>query len=468
MDYDIIVIGAGSAGLTVAIGGSQIGAKVLLVEKEKIGGDCTHHGCVPSKTLIKALRIMKSIKEGENYGISAKTEFSIQDTLKKVTSVVDSIYEHETPEVIKQYGIDVELGSCSFVSKESISVNGKEFSARHIVIATGSRAFIPQIKGLESIKYMTNKEIFNPSSYSSLAVLGAGPIGCELGQAFSNLGVAVTIINNRDSVLSREDSKASELVQKELEKDGVNLLLGYDVERIEERNGKKILYLVKKSDLSKKTLEVDELLIATGRTPNIEGLNLEGAGIKSNSRGISVDKYGRTSNKRVYAAGDVNGSMQFTHLANSHAKSILTKVIFKIPATLEQEVIPRVTYTTPEVASIGIKEDEKEESDLVLFKKYSQVDRAITESNTRGFFKIIVSKKGYIKGATLVGEGSGELIGEIALAMKNKIKITQLADTIHPYPTYGYGLRNCADQFRGQSFTENKKKWVKRIFRLRG
>jgi pyruvate/2-oxoglutarate dehydrogenase complex dihydrolipoamide dehydrogenase (E3) component len=472
MNYDVIVIGAGSAGLTAAIGASQIGTSVLLIEKNKIGGDCTHHGCVPSKALIKAARVAKHIKEASKFGLIQENQsnknINNEDILNKVNAIIDSIYQHETPKEIEKFGISVEIGNPKFINGNTISIDSKEFTAKKIIIATGSRAFIPEIPGLDTIKFMTNKEIFNPKTYSSLAVFGAGPIGCELGQAFANLGIDVTIINTRDNILPREDSDAGKLLEKQLIEDNISLCLAYDTIKIEEKNKIKIIHLKHKETKKTKIIEVDEILVATGRRPNIENLGLEKANIEYTTKGISIDKYGRTTNKNVYAAGDVNGSMQFTHLANSHAKSILTKIIFRLPVKLETQVIPRVTFTTPEIASIGIGESEKEETDSILLKEYKNIDRAITDSNTNGFFKIIVNKKGFIRGATLVGEGSGELIGEIALAMKNNINITKLADTIHPYPTYGYGLRNCADQFRGLGFTANKKKWVKRIFRLNG
>ena len=336
------------------------------------------------------------------------------------------------------------------------------------IIATGSRAFVPQNLGLEKINYMTNKEVFNPKNFSSLVILGGGVIGCELAQAFSNLGVSVSVIVRGDKILGKEDLDASKVVLEEMKEMKINFYFNSQIKSLKEKNKIKEIEILNSKNNSISKIKVDEILIATGRTPNIEGLNLEKAGVKFSQKGILVDEKTRTSNKKIFSAGDVAFGELFTHFANHQAKISLTNALFKTSFAFEKKIIPRVTFTTPVVASCGINESEAEKDDLILKKNYTKIDKALTDNNTRGFFKIIVSKKGVIKGAILCGKGSDELIGEIALAMKNKISINDFAGTIHPYPTYSYGLRNCCDQFRAKGYTNFKKKIIKKIFGLRG
>lgn len=473
-DYDLIVIGAGSGGLTVAIGGAQIGAKTLLIEKEKIGGDCTHYGCVPSKALIKAAECARNMKNiNEDLNLKLNYNIDIEKILKKVSKTVDLIYSHENPENIKKYGVELEFGEAKFIDKKSLSVNGKSFSSKKIVIASGARARVPKVKGLENVKFMTNKEVFIPKKFQSLVVIGAGPIGAELAQAFRAFGIEVSIVEHGKKILGREDDEASQLVEKVFLKEGIKIYKNKKFMEVYEKNGKKVVVLEDGDSGKKNEIECDELLIAIGRVPNVEGLNLQEAGIYFNDRGIKIDSHCRTSNKNIYAIGDVASGWQFTHFANHQGKIALTNLIFKLPVKYEKIVVPRVTFTNPQVASVGEvfmdNDDIILNGKIVILKKdYSQVDRAITDRNTDGFFKIFCDKKGFILGAVIVGKAAGELIGEISLAMKNNIKISQLADTIHPYPSYGYGLRNTADQFRSLGFSSGKKKWVKKIFGLRG
>lgn len=471
-NYDLIVIGAGSGGLTAAIGGAGIGAKILLIEKNKIGGDCTHTGCVPSKTLIKAGKLARQIRQAEKYGLRTKsplvTEYDIHYALEKVQQTVEEIAAEETPAEIEKYGIEVVIGTAQFVDQQTVEANGTHYRAKRIIIATGSRPRIPGIPGLDKIDYLTNEQIFLPRAFNSLAVIGGGPIGCELAQAFAHLGVTVHLINNESHLLGREDQEASEVVQSVFEKEGITLHLSRETTEVADTEGKKTLSLTSKLDGKAQTIAVDQILVATGRQPNIEDLNLEKAGIEYDHSGIKIKNNGATNVRGIHAIGDVAGAPYFTHLANHHAKVALTNLIFWWPAKYEQAVIPRVTFTTPEVASVGIsEEDARVQHDLIVLKKpLSEIDRARTDSATEGFYKIIVDKKGFLQGAVLVSEGAGELIGEISLAMKNRLTITQIADTIHPYPTYGYGLRHTADQFRAMQYTKRKQWWVKRLFGL--
>jgi len=475
-DYDIIVLGAGGGGLTAAIGGAGIGAKVLLVEGEKLGGDCTHYGCVPSKALIRAAHAVHATSEREIFGLAPldmqKKASDAHTVLTHVRSVVDDIERRfEDPEEIESHGVAIEMGFARFVDAHTIEVNDQKISAKKFVIATGARPAELPIDGLAQSDPKTNRTIFAADNFSSLTVIGSGPIGCELGQAFARLGVQVNIITRDDRVLGRDDAEASAIVGRSLDADGVSVYYSKDVNSVSVRGDQKVVSVTCQNSGEAKDIVADEILVAIGRQPNVEQLNLEAAGVEYDQRkGIRVNDQTQTNVSHIYAVGDVATPWKFTHYANHMAKIALTHAIFKIPAKMST-VIPRATFTSPEVASIGLSaaDAQAEPSQYLIFDKgYDFVDRAITDLAEDGLFRIITDTKGKIVGATIVGGPAGEMINEIALAMKNGITIAQLADTIHAYPTYGYGLRNCADQFRQRGYTDSKKKWVKKIFGLRG
>ncbi len=473
-DYDIVVIGAGGGGLTAAIGAAGIGARVILIEGEKLGGDCTHYGCIPSKALIKAAHIAHASNEREKVGLSSMsdTDCDVHAVLAHVRNVVADIENRfEDPEEIKRNGVDIEMGFARFVNSHTVEVNGKNISGKKIVIATGARPADLPIKGLASVNPKTNRTIFEADTFKSLTIIGSGPIGCELGQAFARLGVAVNIITRDEVVLGRDEKEAGEIVDRSLKSDGINIFYKSEVREVFVRDGKKVVTI--KNDTEDKSQEIiaDEILVAVGRQPNVENLCLEKAGVEYDVRkGIQVNEKTQTTVTHIYAVGDVATPWKFTHYANHMGKVALTNIIFHIPAKMSK-VIPRATFTAPEVASIGISTQDNvfdPKSHYVFDKGYDFVDRAITDVAQEGFFRIITNRKGLIVGATIVGGPAGEMINEIALAMQNNISITKLSDTIHAYPTYSYGLRNCADQFRAKSYSARKKNLVKNIFGLRG
>jgi len=463
--YDLIVIGAGSGGLTAAIGGAGIGARTLLIEKAKIGGDCTHYGCIPSKTLIKASKNYRQIKEilGDN-----APAIDLSPVLTEVAQKVKTIADTEKAEVLeREYGIDTVCGEASFVDEETLRVGSQKFSSQRFVIATGSRARVPDIQGLKDIPYLTNHQIFEPDNFKSLIIIGGGPIGCELGQAFAALGIQVRLIDSGKTILGREDKQAAELIKKQMEVDGVEFFLDARPVRVERLHDGEIVVFLENGE------EVigERILLAAGRIPNTEGLALENARVQYTSAGISVNKQARSSNKRIYAIGDVVGGAQFTHYANHMGKIALSNSLFGPFFPYEQSIIPRATFTYPEVSSVGETEQSLRQQNkefLTLYKDYRHIDRAITDNKTAGFIKILTDSKGKILGATILGENAGELIGEIALAMKNDLSITKIADSIHPYPTYSYGLMHTAVGFRGANYTEGKKNLLKKLFRLKG
>ena len=439
--YDLIVIGAGAGGLTVAIGGAKSGANVLLIEKEnKLGGDCTHYGCIPSKTFITLSKQFKNSKD-------------IADTFKKVKSNVKKIEKKsESFEYVISLGINLIIGTAVLFDENTIKINNKKFYGKNIVIATGANALIPKIKGLNKIKYLTNKSIFKIKEMKSLAIIGAGPIGCELGQAFNRIGINVTIINQEKNILPQEDIEATKIIQKQLRDEGINISNNVKIVEITKKNNKKIIML------NTKKIVCDEVLIATGRRPDLEELKLEKIGIKHNKEGIKINSKCQTNIKNIYAIGDCTKGPKFTHLANYQGKITLANTLFKYSKRYSTKTLPRVTFTDPPIASVGKLKG------FELKKEYKNIDKAITDFQEDGFIKIFVKNSGYINGAVIVGQGAEEMISQITLAMKNDLKITDISDTIYPYPTYSYGLRECADLFTILKYTPMKKKWAQKIF----
>lgn len=476
-DYDLIVIGAGGGGLTAAIGGAGIGASVLLIEGEKLGGDCTHYGCIPSKALIKAANVYQAQKDGKKFGLDAYVppKPSVKAVLTKVQDIVSDVEARfEDIEHIRSLGVDVKMGHAQFTDGHTVVVDGTNISAKKIVIATGARPVMLDIPGLSDCMPKTNRTIFDADTFTSLLVIGSGPIGCELGQAFARLGVAVTIVTRDTRILSREEQQASTLVADRFDADGITTIADHEIVRAYREEGQKCLLLKNRTTGVEQSVCADDILLAVGRQPNVEKLALEKAGVTYNTRrGITVNKKTQTNINHIYAVGDVATQWKFTHYANHMAKTTLAHALLHYPfAAIEATVIPRVTFTTPEVGSVGVTYDsltsQQQDAYHVFNKAYENVDRAITDRDENGFMQIITDTKGAIVGATTVGHAAGEMINEIALAMKNDVSITQLADTIHAYPTYGYGLRNCADGFRAMGYTKGKRDVVKKIFGLRG
>ena len=463
MDYDVIVIGAGSAGLTYAIGANTIGAKVLLIEKHKIGGDCTHYGCIPSKALIHLSKEMRTLHK---YNCS-KHILSLNDAQQNVKEIVNSVYAHETPEKIRHLGIDVEIGTASFVDKHTILVNSKKYRGKRIILATGTEPKKVKIPGINSNDILTNKDIFNFTK-KSLAIIGAGPIGCELAQAFSQFNCTVYVINTSAHILSKEDKRASLCVEKVMREDGIHLYNNSIVCKGEKRGEKYTLHIKDTYTKEQTTIEVEGILQAIGRKSSLKKLNIGNVYFFCyDSKGIFTNASTQTTQfPHIYAIGDVARNFQFTHFANHMAKVSLAKSIFKLPLKIAQNT-PRITFTQPEIASIGSMNCDLNKGDIEFTKSFNSIDKAICEQK-KGFITIVCTKKGHIKGATIVGDNSSELIGEIAVIKEKKLTVSQVANIIHPYPSYGYGLRNLFDEFRAKQYTPKKKALIKRLFGLRG
>jgi pyruvate/2-oxoglutarate dehydrogenase complex dihydrolipoamide dehydrogenase (E3) component len=465
-DYAIIVIGAGAGGLVVAIGAARAGKKVLLIEKGTYGGDCTNFGCIPSKSLIASAHAAHAIREKNHFGLELDSKaFQAERALERVRTIVSQIRSHEEPPALQTKGVNTITGTARFVNPHTLSVRNAEgqeqlVTGKAIVIAAGSTPYIPSIPGLEGTPFLTNETIFDLTTIpKSLVILGGGPIGCELGQAFQRLGSQVTLVHKKERLLDREESEAQEVIQNQLMKDGMRILLKSQIQQIKYENGHFILSIQPPDQLSLISVETEHLLISTGRRPNVSSLNLEAAGVHYTEKGIPVDDYGRTNISHIWAVGDVTGTPFFTHLAEHQARAVLTSLLlpFFLKKKWDKQPIPRVTYTDPEVASVGLSEKEAlrrypKHSLAIYFHPMTSVDRAITSGRTEGFVKIVTKKwSSQIIGATIVGDRAGELLGQISIAMYAHLPLRKLAQVIFPYPTYSLAIRQTADRWLTQT-----------------
>lgn len=433
---DLVIIGGGAGGLVVASVASQLGLKVTLIEKEqKMGGDCLHHGCVPSKTLIRSAKVASLMRRAQEFGLP-ETDFDVDlaKVNERVQSVIDQIQPHDDPERFREYGCEVLVGEAAeFIDPHSVRVGDRVIHGRRFVIATGSRPFIPPIDGLEQAGYLTNLDIFSLKQLpQKLVVLGGGPIGLEMAQAFSRLGSQVTVVEMLPHLLPQEDPEISDALRAVLEQEGITIHTGTSAERVRRENDKRIVECSNNI-----TVEADQILVAVGRRANVDNLGLEAAGVEYSERGIQVDARMRTSKKRIYAVGDVCGPYPFTHMAEYQAGIIISNAVFRFPKKADYRVVPWVTYTDPELARVGITEQQAEEKGIeptVLKFPFKDVDRALTDNETDGIVKLI-THKGRILGASILGPHGGELLQEIVFAMKAGAKIGAISATIHAYPT---------------------------------
>ena len=457
--YNFVVIGGGSAGLIAASAASGLGAKVALVERSLLGGDCLNTGCVPSKAVIRASRVVSEIKHAGKYGVRVKDEPEVDFGLvmERMRRIRADLSPHDSAERFKKLGIDVFLGEGRFTGPNTIQVGDATLEFSKALISTGSRAIAAPIEGLQDVGYLTNESVFNLTERPRrLGIIGAGAIGCELAQAFNRLGSEVVLFNRQPQIMAKEDREAAEVVQRVFEREGICLELAVNIYRVSKSaTGKVIHYKKQGKDC---TFEVDEILVAAGRTPNVESLNMEAAGIDYHKKGVVVNDTLQTTNPNVYAAGDVALKYQFTHMADASARIVLRNAFFPGPKKkLSDLVVPWVTYSDPEVAHVGIYEHEANAKGIeVDYYKVdmTEVDRAVTDSETEGFVKIM-TKKGSDKilGATIVATHAGEMLNEITLAMTQNIGLSALADVIHPYPTQAEAIRRVADQYNRTRLT---------------
>jgi pyruvate/2-oxoglutarate dehydrogenase complex dihydrolipoamide dehydrogenase (E3) component len=448
---DICVIGAGSGGLSVAAAAAAFGVSVVMIEKDKLGGECLNAGCVPSKALIAAGNHAHAIAAAPAFGVSASaTEVDFGKVHRHVHDVIAAIAPNDSKARFTGLGVHVIKGAARFKDRSTVVVgDGTEIKARRFVIATGSSPALPPIPGLEAAPYLTNETVFDLTVRPQhLVVVGAGPIGLELAQAFHRLGSAVTVLEAAEP-LAREDAECARILLDALAREGVEIRSKITIVRVD-AVGSKIRVVVRDGE-SERMLEPSHLLVATGRRANTDDLGLEQAGIRHDRRGISVNSRLRTANRRVYAIGDVAGRGQFTHLANYHAGLVIRNVLFRLRARVDANVVPRVTYTDPELAHVGIGEAQAGKRRIrVLRWPYHENDRAQAERETRGHIKVVTSERGQVLGATIVGAHAGELIVPWTLAVTQGLNIRAFAEVVMPYPTLAeIGKRAAVTYFAG-------------------
>lgn len=479
-DFDMVVIGGGSAGLTAAGISASLGAKTALIEERRLGGDCTWTGCVPSKALLKAAGVANSIRTADRYGLKAlEPPFDFSAVMERVHEIQAAVYEEaDAPPVYQKIGVEVIEGKAQFISPTQVEVLGpgggrRQFASRFFVIATGGRPIMPPIEGMAEAPFLTSESIFTISKLPArMIVLGAGPIGIEMAQAFRRFGSEVVVVGRRDHILPRDDAEVTDLLRLHLAREGVSFLLGSGVRRIESGAGSLRVRYRAGASLTEKTVEGDTLLVAAGRRPNMDDLGLEAAGVRSGPAGITVDEHCRTSAKHIFACGDVTGRYQFTHMSEHMAKVAVTTALLRFPMAMDTANVPWCTFTDPELAHVGASErelrDRKQRFAVYRFP-FSKIDRAVTDRETNGMVKVFARKfDGKIYGASILGARAGDMIGEFALAMRNKVTLRNMADTIHPYPTYALGNRRAADQWYVRKQSRMFVRLLKLIFRYQG
>jgi pyruvate/2-oxoglutarate dehydrogenase complex dihydrolipoamide dehydrogenase (E3) component len=474
-EYDLGVIGGGAAGLTVSAGASQLGAKVILIEKEKnLGGDCLHFGCVPSKTLIRSANIYHLMKSGPKYGLPQiePPPASFSRIAAHIAEVQQKIQKHDSEERFCRLGVQVETGDPAFSDPHTVNIKNKSFKARHWVIATGSSPAIPKITGLESTSYITNKDLFTLDSLpTSLIILGAGPIAIEMAQAFARLGSRVSVIQRSGQILSKEDKDMADLIMKQLISEGIEFYLNTTVSQTNTKKG--LAELIIKAEKGKQlSLKAEKLLIALGRKPNLEGLDLEKAQVDYTPKGITVDNRLRTTCKHIFAAGDVTGQYQFTHAAGYEGGVVLANSIFRLPKKVDYTWLPWCTFTDPELASIGLNEKRAGQQGIdykVWQEEFDKNDRALAEGAGQGLLKMVVDKNETPLGVQILGPRAGDLLCEWVALLNAKVKLSTLASSVHPYPTFGEINKKVAGDLMAEKlFSEKIKKGLKLIFNTKG
>ncbi len=464
--YNLVVIGAGTAGLVTAAGAAGLGAKVALIERNLMGGDCLNVGCVPSKCVIRASRAVADVREAGAFGVTVPAGIDVDfgATMERMRRLRARISRNDSVHRFREeLGVDVFLGDARFAGGDRVEVGGASLRFKRAVIATGARAVELPIPGLAEAGYLTNETVFSLTARPRrLAVIGAGPIGCELAQAFRRLDSDVVLLNDVDHILPREDADAAEIVQRAFTRDGVRLEMNAKVTRVSSGPDGKTVHFER--DGGEHGITVDEILIGVGRAPNVEGLNLDAVGVAYGRHGVEVSDQLRTTNPNIYAAGDICMQYKFTHAADFAARIVIQNTLFRGRKALSALTIPWCTYTDPEVAHVGLYEHEAVRAGMevtTFTRELADVDRAIVDGEEDGFVKVHV-KKGTdrIVGATIVARHAGEMIGELTLAMTAKVGLGALANVIHPYPTQAEAIRQTGDAFNRTRLTP----LVKRLF----
>ncbi|MEN6622404.1 MAG: FAD-dependent oxidoreductase [Smithella sp.] len=476
-DFDLGIIGGGAAGLTAAAGGAQFGAKTVLIEKSsRLGGDCLHCGCVPSKTLIRTARVYSLMKRAKEFGLPEipLPPVNLASVMARVHNVIERIQKHDSPERFCSLGAQVIFGNPSFIDDHQVSVEAKKISAKSWIIATGSSPALPALEGLTNIPYWTNEIIFNQAKLPDhLIVLGGGPLGLEMAQAFARLGSKVTIVEFTGQILGPEDTDIADIIAERLQEEGCTILTDTKALSAQYLDSKiRLITGPSKGSENSVVIESDALLVAAGRKPNIDGLKLENAGVNFTPRGITTDLRMRSNIRNIYACGDVNGQLPFTHVAGYEAGIALTNAILHLPRKAAYDKIGWCTYTDPEIASIGLNEKRarKEGIQYHLFEEeFTENDRALAEGESKGKIKLLVNPSGKFLGCQIIGPRAGELIHEWIIAMSGGVKLSTVAGAVHIYPTLSEISKKAAGRlFAEKLFSDGTRNVLKFLFNLKG
>ena len=475
--YDLVAIGAGTAGLISAAGAAGLGARVALIERAELGGDCLNVGCVPSKALLRSAHVAAEVRDAARFGVRVTGEVDVDfaAVMRRMREVRAGISPLASVERFSgELGVDVYLGEARFASPKTIEVGGASLHFKRAVIATGARPLVPPVPGLAEAGFLTNETIFNLSELPRrLLVLGGGPIGCELSQAFRRFGTDVTLIEMSPHLLNGEDLDATQILSKAFEREGIDVRVETTAANVSAQGGERLAKLVTlESNGQRETIAVDEILVSAGRAPNVEGLGLESAGVGYDLRsGIVVDDHLRTTNRRIFAAGDVCVSTPFTHVAEFTARTVIQNALLLPTKKLSSLTIPWCTYTSPEIAHVGLYPRDAEAQGIEIdtwVQPLADVDRAITDGDADGFVKIH-TKRGSDKivGATIVARHAGDLISEISVAMAGRVGLGRLSSVIHPYPTQADAIRQVANAYNRTRLTPTVKRLFEGLMRLK-
>lgn len=468
--FDLIAVGGGTAGLVAAAGGAALGLRVALVERSALGGDCLWTGCVPSKALIAAGKLAHHMRHADRLGlVGASPAHAFERVMHRVREARARVARHDDPERFRRLGIDVVFGAAEFRSRDVVAVDGRALHAKRFVVATGAVPAIPPIPGLADIPYLTYASAFEQTSLPrSLVVLGGGPIGLEFAQVYRRLGADVSVIEMLPQLLPREDERAAAVVQVALEREGVVVHLGARVARVESRPDGRATVLARSASGDPIEVACDAVFVATGRRAGTHGLGLDGIGVATAQGAVVVDRALRSSVPGIWAAGDVTGGPQFTHVAEYQAKLVLRNALFPFTATTDYAAIPAVTYTDPEVARVGLTEREARAryAGVHAYRyPFADLDRAIVEGEEDGFVEVVTRRGGRIVGATIVGSGAGELLAPLVLAMRRRIPLPKLARMVYPYPTMSEGIKRAADAYYRAKLAGRSGAWIRRVVR---
>ena len=463
-DFDLTVIGGGAGGLNVASGAVQLGARVALIEKNKLGGDCLYYGCVPTKALIQSAKVASLIKRSKEYGFNdANISFDFKNIMAHMREVISKIGVNDDPKRFEDMGVKLFFGDGRFVDPHTFELNGRTITSKKFVISTGSRAVAIPINGLENIKYLTSESALELDSLpKSIIILGAGPIGLEFAQVFARLGSKVTVVEKMGQVLPREDKEISDTIESILKEEGIEIHTCLNVLQVKEEGNQKIV--VAECSGQEKTFKADEFMLAIGRAPNLEGLSLESAGVKVEHRNIVVNSSMRTTARNIWACGDVTGQYLFTHIAEYQAGLVVANALIPfMKRKANYRVVPWVTYTDPELGRVGLTEDEARQKyrNIKVYKyDVKDLDRAVIEGEDKGIIKIVCTKKGKILGAHVLAPQGGELLHEFVLAMQNNLGVGSITGTIHVYPTLSQAVRRTTNKYYAEKIFSG---WIPKL-----